>query len=81
LICQRPLPEQKGAFLLDFGIREAIRPTDSQTLQETFISKGSLEVGTGVFDKTIEDGQGAELLVYIAVLARYVSVGPLCIDM
>jgi len=74
------LPEQNGAFLLDFWIREAICPTDSQALQEAFVSKGSLKARTGVLDKTIEDGQGAELLVYIAVLARYVSVGTLCID-
>jgi len=81
LICQRPLPEQNGAFLLDFRIREAICPTDSQALQEAFVSKGSLEAGTGVLDKTIKNGQGAELLVYIAVLARYLSVGSLCIEM
>lgn len=69
LVLIRPVPEQLGALLLDIGITQVARATDTQALQQHLVGgDGPLEARAGILDEAVEDGQGAQLAVGAAVL-------------
>lgn len=66
----RPLAEKDGAFSLHFRVGNGFCGCHAEAFEEGFVGEGSLETGAGVLDEAVEDGQGAELLVDVAVFAE-----------
>lgn len=64
-----PLAEEDGAFLLHFGVGDGVCGCDAETFKEGLVGEGALETGSGVLDEAVEDGEGAELFVDVAVFA------------
>ena len=64
-----PLTEKDRALLLDFGVGEGVCGCYTEAFEEGFVGEGALEAGPGIFDEAIEDGQGSELLMDVAILA------------
>lgn len=63
----RPLAEEDGAFLPDFRVGDGVCGCHAEAFEEGFVGEGALETGAGVFDEAVEDAEGAELLVDVAV--------------
>ena len=63
-----PAAEEDGTLLLDLRIRQVCRAGETQAFEQGFVCEGTLESGTGILDEAIEEGQGAELAVQVAIL-------------
>lgn len=63
-----PAVEQLPALLPDLWIREVGRAAHAQALQQRLVGKGAREARAGVLDEAVEQDQGADLAVHVAVL-------------
>lgn len=63
-----PAAEQLPALLLHLRVREIRGAADTQPLQQRLVGEGSLESWAGVLDESVQDDEGADLAVHIAVL-------------
>lgn len=63
-----PAGKELSALLPHLGIRERRGAAEPQTLEQGFIGKGPLETWAGILDEAVEESQGTQLTVQIAVL-------------
>lgn len=63
-----PAAKQLPALLPHLRVGQVRRAADSQALQQRLVRKGSLEARAGILDQAVEQDQGAELAVHVAVL-------------
>lgn len=64
----RPLPVQLRALLLDRRVRQVRGAAHAEALQQRLVGKGALEVRARVLDEPVEEDEGADLAVDVAVL-------------
>ena len=63
-----PAPEQFITLLSNLRVGSARCPTHSQSLKQRFITEATLEAGTGILNKTVENDQSPDLSVDVSVL-------------
>lgn len=63
-----PAAEQLPALLPHLRVGQIRRAADAQPLQQRLVGKGSLEARAGILDQAVEQDQGADLAMHVAVL-------------
>lgn len=63
-----PAAEQFPALLPHLRVGQVRRAADTQPLQQRLVCKGPLEARAGILDQAVEQDQGTDLAVHVAVL-------------
>ena len=71
LVGDSPLSKENLTFLLHLGVGESVRSADTKPLQKWLVRKATLETRPCIFDKSVKDGESAQLLVHASVFPKF----------